>query len=60
MIYSVVFSAGTTSTGVVGWYAGLVLDGGENVTVLVSADEGDMKFACVNHIFSKLKYTTEE
>ncbi len=51
---------GTTSTGVVGWYAGLVLEGGEKAAVLVSADEGDMKFACVNHIFSKLKYGAEE
>ncbi len=47
---------GTTETGIVGWYAGLVIEGGKNVAVLVSADEGDMKFACVNYIFSQLKY----
>jgi cell division protein FtsI/penicillin-binding protein 2 len=47
---------GTTETGIVGWYAGLVIEGGEKVAVLVSADEGDMKFACVNYIFNQLKY----
>ncbi|MBR6764967.1 MAG: hypothetical protein IKM06_00640, partial [Clostridia bacterium] len=46
---------GTTSTGIVGWYAGLVIDGGEKDAVLVSCDEGDLKFACVNYIFSLLK-----
>ena len=46
---------GTTETGVIGWYAGLVLDGGERSAVLVSADEGDLKFACVNYIFNQLK-----
>lgn len=48
---------GTTDTGIVGWYAGLVLDGGEKNAVLVSADEGDLKFACVNYIFGQLKET---
>ncbi|MBR2860986.1 MAG: hypothetical protein IKB86_04020 [Clostridia bacterium] len=43
------------STGEVGWYAGIVIEGGEKSAVLVSADEGDLKFACVNHIFSQLK-----
>lgn len=47
---------GTTETGIVGWYAGLIIEGGRNVAVLVSADEGDMKFACVNYIFNQLKY----
>ncbi len=46
---------GTTSTGIIGWYAGLVIDGGEKDAVLVSCDEGDLKFACVNHIFGLLK-----
>ena len=50
---------GTTSTGVVGWYAGLVIDGGENDAVLVSCDEGDLKFGCVNYIFSLLKDGSE-
>ncbi len=47
---------GTTETGIVGWYAGLVIEGGKKAAVLVSADEGDMKFACVNYIFNQLKY----
>ena len=50
---------GTTSTGVVGWYAGLVIDGGEKDAVLVSCDEGDLKFGCVNYIFSLLKDGSE-
>lgn len=51
---------GTTDTGIVGWYAGLVLEGGEKTAVLVSADEGDLKFACVKHIFNQLKYDNTE
>ena len=50
---------GTTSTGIVGWYAGLVIDGGEKDAVLVSCDEGDLKFGCVNYIFSLLKDGSE-
>ena len=50
---------GTTSTGVVGWYAGLVIDGGEKNAVLVSCDEGDLKFGCVNYVFSLLKDGSE-
>ena len=50
---------GTTSTGIVGWYAGLVIDGGEKDAVLVSCDEGDLKFGCVNYIFGLLKDGSE-
>ncbi|MBE7092810.1 MAG: hypothetical protein E7365_06500 [Clostridiales bacterium] len=50
---------GTTSTGIVGWYAGLVIDGGQKDAVLVSCDEGDLKFACVKYIFSLLKDGSE-
>lgn len=50
---------GTTSTGIVGWYAGLVIDGGEKDAVLVSCDEGDLKFACVRYIFGLLKDGSE-
>ena len=46
---------GTTSTGIIGWYAGLVLEGGDKNAVLVSADEGDLKFECVRYIFNQLK-----
>ncbi len=43
-------------TGEIGWYAGLVLSGGEQDAVLVSADMGDYKFALVKYIFTQLKY----
>ena len=46
---------GTTSTGIIGWYAGLVIEGGDKNAVLVSADEGDLKFECVRYIFNQLK-----
>jgi len=42
-------------TGEVGWYAGIVIEGGEKSAVLVSADISDLKFACVNYVFSQLK-----
>ena len=46
---------GTTATGEVGWYAGYVIEGGENDAVLVSADESDFKFALVRYIFQQLQ-----
>ncbi len=46
---------GTNDTGEVGWYAGLVIDGGEKDAVLISADESDLKFACVRHVFTLLR-----
>ncbi len=46
---------GTTETGEVGWYAGYVIEGGENDAVLVSADESDLKFATVNFVFAQLQ-----
>jgi len=46
---------GTTSTGEVGWYAGLVISGGEQDAVLVSSDESDLKFGCVRYVFELLR-----
>lgn len=46
---------GTTSTGELGWYAGYVIEGGENDAVLVSADESDFKFALVRYVFEQLQ-----
>ncbi len=46
---------GTTESGEIGWYAGLVIEGGEKDAVLVSSDIGDLKFSLVNYIFHQLK-----
>lgn len=45
---------GTTDTGEVGWFAALVIDGGEQDAVLVSADESTLKFAFTNHVLQLL------
>ena len=45
---------GTTETGEVGWFAALVIDGGEQDAVLVSADESTLKFAFTNHVLQLL------
>lgn len=46
---------GTTQSGEIGWYAGLVIEGGEKTAVLVNSEIGDLKFPVVNYIFSQLK-----
>lgn len=59
---------GTAQTGngktEIGWYAGYVIDGGRNSTVLVNVDgpvggDTSIKFNMVNHVFSDLQDPTE-
>ena len=45
----------TNESGEIGWYAGYVIEGGENDAVLVSSDISDYKFAFVRHIFTLLR-----